>query len=187
MEVIVLSQICCSFHHLTERCRICFMGHYSGDFHRDELSLEHDIRFDRSITLVERPLRLRESLLDHSIGLRVVMTCYTGAYFPPNHSLAARHSKLLCLPSYDVQSHHSQLDDHGYSVWFGVQSHYLSSVWCSESYHHLFLLLAFRATVRFPFGVQSHSFVWHSEPPFILHLVFRAMVIVRHSVLVYHF
>ena len=82
IETIVLSLICYGFHHSTERCRICFMGHYSGDFHWDEPSLEHGIRFDRSVSLMERPLRLRESLLNHSIGSRVVMTRYTGAYFP---------------------------------------------------------------------------------------------------------
>ena len=84
METIALSLICYSFHHSTERCHICFMGHYSDDFHRDELSLEHSMRFDCSISLVDRSLRLRESLLDHSIGSRVVMTRYTRAYSPPS-------------------------------------------------------------------------------------------------------
>ena len=36
MEMIVLSQIFYSFHHSAERCCICFTGHYSCDFHRDE-------------------------------------------------------------------------------------------------------------------------------------------------------
>ena len=94
-----------------------------------------------------------ESLSDPSDGLRVVATCYTATYFP-HHSLAVRHSEPPCLPSYNVQSHLSQLDVHGYSVWFGVQSH------C--------FVLAFRAIVHFPFVIQSHcSFsIWRSEPPF---------------------
>ena len=33
MEMIVLSQICYSFHHSVERYCICFTGHYSCDFH----------------------------------------------------------------------------------------------------------------------------------------------------------
>ena len=44
MEMIVLSQICYSFHHSTERYCICFTGHYSCDFHRDELLVEHDVQ-----------------------------------------------------------------------------------------------------------------------------------------------
>ena len=43
MEMIVLSQICYS-HHSTEGYRIRFMGHCFGDIHRDELSMEHDVR-----------------------------------------------------------------------------------------------------------------------------------------------
>ena len=36
--------------------------------------------------------------------------------FPPHHFLVVRHSELPCLPCYDVQSRHSQLDVHGYLV-----------------------------------------------------------------------
>ena len=40
----VFSQIRCSLHRLAERYFICFIGHYSYDFRRDEPSVEHDIR-----------------------------------------------------------------------------------------------------------------------------------------------
>ena len=36
--------------------------------------------------------------------------------FPPIIPFLVRCSELLCLPFYDVQSRHSQLDIHGYSV-----------------------------------------------------------------------
>ena len=104
METIVLSLICYSLHHSTERCRIGFMGHYSGDFHRGELSLEHGIRFDRSVSLVEHPLRLKESLLDHSIGSRVMPICRTRTYFPSSSpcSLTFRAIMSFSIPTFRV-------------------------------------------------------------------------------------
>ena len=44
VEVIVLSQICYSFSHSTGKYFICFIGHHSCDFRRDELLVEHDVR-----------------------------------------------------------------------------------------------------------------------------------------------
>ena len=44
MEMIILSHICYSFHYSVERYCICFTGHYSYVFRRDELSVEHDVR-----------------------------------------------------------------------------------------------------------------------------------------------
>ena len=44
VEAIVLSQICYSFSHLTGRYFICFIGHHSCDFRRNELLVEHDVR-----------------------------------------------------------------------------------------------------------------------------------------------
>ena len=44
MEMIILSQICYSFHYSIEIYCICFTGHYSCAFRRDELSVEHDVR-----------------------------------------------------------------------------------------------------------------------------------------------
>ena len=43
MEMIVNLQICYSFHHSAERYCICFTGHYSCEFHQDELLVEHDV------------------------------------------------------------------------------------------------------------------------------------------------
>ena len=74
----------------------------------------------------------------------------------------------------------------------GVQSHYVihSDVWS-----HVLLRSAFRAIVHFRFGVQSHCILFvsafrvtssfrRSEPlfvSFIIYLVFRIVVLVRHS------
>ena len=43
MEMIILSQICYSFHYSVERYCICFTGHYSCVVRRDELPVEHDV------------------------------------------------------------------------------------------------------------------------------------------------
>ena len=43
-EMIVLSQICYSFHHLAKRHCICLNNHYSFDFHRGKLSVGQDVR-----------------------------------------------------------------------------------------------------------------------------------------------
>ena len=41
--------------------------------------------------------------------------------------------------------------------------------------HHLFSVLAFRATISFQFEIQSYqSIVWHSKLPFLLSLALRA-------------
>ena len=86
-----------------------------------------------------------ESLLDPFDGLRAMWHATLGHISPlPHHSLAVRRSETSYLPSYDVQSRFSQLDVHGCSVWFGVQSH------C--------FVLAFRAIVHFPFVIQSRCF-----------------------------
>ena len=44
MEMIILSQICYSFHYSVERYCICFTGHYSCVVRRDEFPVEHDVR-----------------------------------------------------------------------------------------------------------------------------------------------
>ena len=176
MKMIILSLICYSFHHSTGRCRICFMGYYSGDFHRDEFSFEHDIWFDHSVSLVECTLRLRESLLDHSIGSGVVMTRYTGAYFP-YHPLAARHSEFPCLPNLTFRVDILSLTIIVIQFGLAFKASTRFQFWRSEPYHHPFLLLAFRAIVRYLFGVQSHcSFsVWRSEPLHVFSLAFRVI------------
>ena len=56
-EMIVLSQICYSFHHSVEGYRICFMSHCFGDIHRDEFSLEHDIQIV-TVTLADYSLEI---------------------------------------------------------------------------------------------------------------------------------
>ena len=43
MEAIALSQVHYSFDHSARYC-ICFTGHYSYDFHLDELLVEHDVQ-----------------------------------------------------------------------------------------------------------------------------------------------
>ena len=44
MEMIILSQVCYSFHYSIKRYCICFTGHYSYAVRRDELPVEHDVR-----------------------------------------------------------------------------------------------------------------------------------------------
>ena len=117
-------------------------------------------------------MRLMESLLDHSSGLRVVATRYTGAYFPPHHFLVDWRSEPPCFLNYDVQSRSFQLGVHSHIFGltfratiffqFGVQS------------HHPFLVMAFRTTISLQLGVQSrHHFSVTTFRVVLLGLTFR--------------
>ena len=44
MKIIIPSQIYYNFHYSAKRYCICITSHYSCAFHRDELSMEHDVR-----------------------------------------------------------------------------------------------------------------------------------------------
>ena len=50
MEMIILSQVCYSFHYSVERYCTCSIGHYSCVVHRDKLPVERCSGFDRPIS-----------------------------------------------------------------------------------------------------------------------------------------
>ena len=116
-----------------------------------------------------------ESLLDPSDGSRVVVTCYTGAYFLPSFPIPVWCSEPTL--TFSVSAFRA------FNIFsYGVQS------------HHRFSVLAFRAIITFQsqrseplfllsLGVQSlHHFsvsafkviiisqLWRSEPLFLLSL-----------------
>ena len=79
--------------------------------------------------------------------LRVVTARYTRAYFLPHHFIAPWRLEPPSVLNYDVQSYPSQ---------FGVQSHYLFSIW------------VFRAIISSQFR--------SSEPPSLFSLAFKATI-----------
>nr|CAN63726.1 hypothetical protein VITISV_016105 [Vitis vinifera] len=195
MEMIILSHICYSFHYSVERYCICFTGHYSYVFRRDELSVEHDVRIlsakhyeleefgllrhsDRPLDFVERSHHRRFSV---SVFRAIIITFSVLAFRAIIVASQFRRSEPSSHFQFDVESHIFSLgvQSHHHRIFsFGVKSH-----------HHRIFSLAFRATISFKFIVQSHYLFTvsgvqgaviltfrRSEPSFLCSLTFRATI-----------
>ena len=91
-------------------------------------------------------LRLMESLSDPFCGLRVVVACHIGAYFPPHHFLVVWAFRATI------------------SLQLGVQS-------CN-----LFSVTTFRVVLLSSTFKASSFSVWRLEPPSLFNLAFRATI-----------
>ena len=133
----------------------------------------------------------------HFSRLIVVVTRYTGAYFPLIISLQF---SFQSYRPYSVTTFTVVLFSTTFKatilIWFGIQSHHLNTIWHSEPPSPY--CLTFRATISFQFAVKSHhsflvtafkaaissqlrhleSFfsIWCSEPPSFFSLAFRATI-----------
>ena len=180
MEMIILSQICYSFHYSVEIYCICLISRYFWDFHRDELSVEHDVQV--LITLPAMTLQgiVTLRLRPHDLVGRVVRLCLQSIWLSRLASGASFETRRVTL------SHLHWIEGCGDMLHWGIfLFHHFLVVWHSEplfihglrhseSSCHTFSLafratitfsLAFRATITFRFGVQSHHHfpVWRSE------------------------
>ena len=150
MEVIVLSQICYSFHHWAEIYCHCLTGRYSWDFRRDELSVEHDVRV--LITLLAMTLQwiVTLRLRPHDLVGRVVRLCLQSIWLSRLASGASFETRRVSfshshwIEACDGMLHWSIFPFHHFlAVWrsellfihgFGVQGHHHFPVWRLESH-----------------------------------------------------
>ena len=202
MEMIILSQICYSFHYSVERYCICFTGHYSYVVRQDELPIEHDVRVLIALLAMTLQWIVTLGLRPHDLVGRVERLCSQSIWLSRLASGAL--FETYGVPFWPFQ----RIEICNVMPHWGIfPPHHFLAVWCSEppfirNLRHSessepLLHLAFRATIVsqfrrsessscFQFDVQSHHHhfvVWRSEslsrfrrskPSSVFSLTFRA-------------
>ena len=157
--MIILSQICYSFHYSVKRYCICFIGYYSCVVHRDELLVEHDFRvliallamtLQWMVTLGLRPHDLVGSVVrlrSQSIWLSRLASGASFETYGVSFRPFQRIEICSSMPHWGIWPPH-----HFLAVW-RLEPLFISGLRHSESLCHTFSS-TFRATSSF--SVQSH-------------------------------